>query len=39
MSKKRFVMWFKDNNESFAFEKNRKGDLMQIDFRGFGGRI
>jgi CRISPR-associated endonuclease/helicase Cas3 len=34
ISKKRFAMWFKDNikKESFAFEKNKKGDLMQIDY-------
>ncbi len=35
VSKKRFAIWLSKENikkESFAFEKNKKGDLMQIDY-------
>jgi CRISPR-associated endonuclease/helicase Cas3 len=35
VSKKRFAIWLASNNikkESFSFEKNNKGDLMQIDY-------
>ena len=35
VNKKRFAIWFASNNikkETFAFEKNQNGDLMQIDY-------